>query len=346
MKVYFPYSNSSAGYLNSMMKALQKNSMTTIQADKYISSFRNRVMRKLITNNKYQHNHSIEYNKYFLENIKKEKPNIFFNYSGSGLLPETLRIIKEDLKCKTMCFIGDNPFDPLPKRDKYFAISLRYYDVLFSPEPNWDKLVRNVAPNSKIVRFYGGYEPENFYPVDKSEITEEDIKRFSCDISFTGGSYGISPEGSYRSGILGLLEEYHLKLWGDNKWRWRYKYYPNLEKAHLGTRLSYSELRKLYSITSISLNIPSPMLTKGFQPRVFEIAAAKGFQIVDHTDELYNYYDKDEIVTFKDFYDLKEKIDYYLNHTEAKSYIINKMYSRTVETYSWTNQIKILINEF
>lgn len=345
MIIAFPFSQSSAGYLNSMKKAFLENGFKSIGLPKFISPFRLKILRKFSSDTIFHEKYIICYNNYVIQSLRSNQIEYFFNYSGGNLLPETIRYIRDNLKCKTICFIGDNPFDPLPKRDKYFAMGLRYYDILLSPEPTWDKLIKNVAPKSKIIRFYGGYEPDYFFPVSKSEISDEDIKKFSCDISFTGGSYGSSPEGSYRAGILGLLEDYNLKLWGDNRWNWRYKYYPNIEKAHSGTRLSYAELRKQYRLAKISLNIPSPMLTRGFQPRIFEIAAAKGFQIVDHTDELYNFYERDEVVTFKDPFDLKEKLDYYLNHPEERSLIVNKMYNKTVDSYSWTNQIKLVINE-
>ena len=132
----------------------------------------------------------------------------------------------------------------------------------------------------------GGYNPDIFFPVEEPDITDEEREILSCDISFTGESYGMLAEGGYRAGILDQLGSFNVKIWGDKGWERRFPYYSNLQRFYRGGRLSYDHLRKLYNLSTINLNMPAPQIFTGFQPRVFEIAACRGFQIVDWREEL------------------------------------------------------------
>lgn len=349
MRIAFPYSNWRGGFLKSIQKACERLGHKTLSCDRYNAPLLNKFLRRVdIKSLKVPaiHYKEVEYNRNFFQQLSSFCPEVFINLSGSGLFPETVKKIRSDLNCTTVCFIADNPCDPAPIRDKYFAMSLEFYDVLLLPEPIWKKMIKNLAPKSKIIPFYGGYESEKFFPVSQQEIDEKDMEEFTCDVSFTGRSYNESPEGAYRAAILGQLNEYNIKIWGDEGWQYRFQFYPSLQKAYQGPRLSYIELRKLYTISKINLNLPSPQILTGFQPRVFEIAACKGFQIIDHSDELYSIFDEDEIVTFKGTNDLKTKISYYLDHSDERKMIAEKAYQRVVNQYTWENQVAKIINEF
>ena len=343
MKIAFPYNSWRGGFLKSIEKAFKNLGHETLFCQRYNPSIINKILRRVNSFNISQRANvikNIEYNEDFFNQLEIFQPDYFFNLSGSNLFPETIKKIREELRCATICLIADNPCDPAPQRDKYFPMTLRYYDILLNPEPLWDNIINNLSSNSKIIPFYGGYDPDLFFPVNNDNISDKNVQRFSADVSFTGNSYGESPEGAYRAGILGLLEEFDVKIWGDKGWQFRFPYYPKLKEAYQGERLNYEDLLKLYKISTINLNIPSPQIVSGFQPRVFEIAAAKGFQIVDHSDDFYHIFNKDEIVTFKSFADLKEKIKFYLNHDKKRNEIDNKMYKRVVKDYTWDKQIE------
>lgn len=349
MRIAFPYNNWRGRFLKSIQKTFDRLGFETRMCNKYSAPFINKVLRRVNIKKIVEHattNKEIDYNRDVIKQLTTFKPDIFYNISGSNLYPETIKKIRDDLKCTTVCFVADNPCDPASQRDKYFAMSLRYYDILLLPEPIWMKIINNLAPQTKVIPSFGGYDPDLFHPVNNNCITEEDIIRFSCDVSFTGASYFKNPEGSYRAGILGQLTDFNIKLWGDKAWQYRFQFYSKLSKAYQGNRLSYEELRKLYTISSINLNIPSPQILTGFQPRVFEIAATKGFQIIDHSNELYKIFDEEEVVTFKNLGELKEKIRYYLDHDKERENIIEKMHNKVVENYTWKNQVKKIINEF
>lgn len=348
MKIAFPYNTFPGGFLKSIDTSFRKMGNDTFTLKKYQPSTLNRIIRKtklepLVAKAVLQKEN--QFNNDFLNQILDYKPDIFINYSGGGLFPSTIKAIKENTKCVMICYIADNPCDPDPRRDQYFPMTLQYFDIFLNPEPVWDKLINNLCENPKIIRFYGGYEPENFYPIDKNTISESDRKELDCDVSFTGGSYNKSAEGAYRSGILAHLEEYNVKVWGDEGWKYRFDFMPKIKEAYQGQRLSYEKLRKLYTVSKINLNMPSPQIFTSFQPRVFDIAATKGFQIIDHSNLLSDVFKGIDVPTFKSIKELKNKIGYYLNHEKERERIKNEMYQAVKNDYTWDNQTKVLLEK-
>lgn len=273
------------------------------------------------------------YNKVLIDKIKSFKPDIFLSLNYY-LFPETLKFIKNS-GIITVCFIGDNPFDST--RFKYFPIALEYFNYLFLGEKIWEQNIRNVTPRSKIFHFVGAFDKSFFKPL---KTTPEDITKYSCNISFAGSAYGMKAEATYRVAILNQICDFGLKFWGDANWESYFKYYPNLKNAYQGNRLNFDELNKLYQITKININIPNPQCFTAFQQRTFEIAAAKGFQIVDYRSDIDEFFNEDEIVTFKNISELKEKIECFLKHPEKRLPYIEKAFIKVWDKCTYENRIK------
>ena len=89
--------------------------------------------------------------------------------------------------------------------------------------------------------------------------------------------------------------------------------------------------------------MPSPQLLTAFQPRVFEIPAVGGFQIVDYREDLFEFFDENELVTFQSVTELKDKVDYYLKNLEKRKPYINAGLER-VKGNSWKDRALEIIN--
>jgi spore maturation protein CgeB len=284
-----------------------------------------------------------EFNEKVSKKYSEFKPDIFLTMNESSLYPSTIEEIQKK-GCLTVNFVADNPFDPL--RFSYYPISLKYYTSIFIHDKIWLPAIRNVAPGSKLIKFIcgGAFNPNLFFQPENSEITLKDSDKFSCDVSFTGESYGMRGEAGYRSDILNLLGKYNVKLWGDAGWKSRFAFNRNLVNFYQGGRLPYDELRKLYRISTINLNMPSPQIFTGFQPRTFEIAACKGFQIADYREELDEWFTEDELITFKNIPDLLEKIEYFVKYPEQRTPYIEKMHEKVINNHTWKQQAKKIID--
>ena len=280
-----------------------------------------------------------KFNRDVIEKFKTFKPDIFISFNESFLLSNTIEEIQKQ-GCFTINFVSDNPFDPI--RFSYYPVSLKYYTLIFVFDRIWIHQISNIAKNSKIVKLIsgGGFNKNIFYPTNKETITETDKKLLSCDISFTGESYNMRGEAGYRADIIDYLGVYNLKIWGDKGWKKRFHMYKNIERFYQGERLSYDLLRKLYSVSTINLNLPSPQIFTGFQPRTFEIAACKGFQITDWREELDEVFNEDELVTFKTIDELIEKVSFFIKYPEKRIPYIDNMYTKVINNHTWEIRIK------
>jgi spore maturation protein CgeB len=346
MKILVVNSSWVGGWMDYVVSGLKANGYNVTQMS---YERKKSVMRIVKMHNIIQIRDILEKQSWDLFNKKVKKtfddyrPDIFITMNESYLLPDTLKYVNNN-GCKTVCFIADNPFDSY--RFTFLPISLKYFSQILVSDKIWIQAIRNVSPSSKIVKIPsgGGFSEELFYPVGEDEISDTERIELSCDISFTGESYGIRAEGGYRAGILDQLSNYKLKIWGDKDWHLRFPYYDNLRTAYQGRRLSFDKLRKLYRLSTINLNMPSPQIFTGFQPRVFEIAACKGFQIVDWREEIDELFNNDEIVTFKSIPDLKDKIEYFLKNPDKRQPYVDRLFVKVWNNYTWAIRAQEIID--
>lgn len=275
-----------------------------------------------------------QYNTKLYNDCVSYKPDVFLTFNSGRLYPHTIEAIKHHCKCIMVCIVADDPWDSI-RFVTDFPHSLKYYDFIFSGDPIWSTNIRKVAPEAKIYWQYGGYDPGTYYPIDRDTIDDDDREKYTCELSFTGSSYGSKAEGAYRSDILGYLTNYDLKIWGDDNWPYRFKFLPQLKMKYKGSRLPYDDLRKLYTLSKINLNLPAPQVLTSFQPRVFEVAAVKGFQIADYRPLIRKLFTENELITFDSIGELREKIIYYLNNDKERSEITERLNKKVVENYTW-----------
>lgn len=279
-----------------------------------------------------------DFNARVLRMVEEFQPEVFISFNEGHLYSETHRIIQAK-GIRVIKFIADNPFDPL--RFTHLPISLKYCDLILVHDKIWIPSIQRVAPKSKVEKIIcgGGFDPEVFYPFPLEKITEEDHQRLGCDVGFTGESYGMRGEAGYRSDILDFLGDFEVKIWGDAEWKNRFKFYDNLHRYYQGGRLPFEDLLKLYRIANVNINMPSPQIFTGFQPRTFEIAAAKGFQICDWREELDEIFTEDELVTFKTVPELIDKVKYFKDNPEKRNSYIENLYLKVTQNFTWDKQI-------
>ena len=340
MKIFIPRIPWHEGFNLALRKAFAANSVDVVtNSNRYKL---NRLigalpLRKISPVQDWERKHCLrKYNEELFRQVQLAKPDVFLVFNESLLYPETILRIKAECRCRLVCCVGDDPWDSI-RWVADFPHSLKHFEYIFSGEPAWDINIRKVAPQAKLHWHYGGYDPDVFFPVEDSAITDSEKQKLSCHVSFTGSSYGTRAEGAFRSDILSYLSDYELKIWGGDKWPYRFRFLPGLKRCYQGERLSYEELRKLYRLSKINLNLPAPQVVSTFQPRVFEIAACKGFQIIDKRDKLFDLFSEDCLVTFETIGELREKIDYYLRNEKQRLVMAEKLFQKVWEKFTWSN---------
>lgn len=175
------------------------------------------------------------------------------------------------------------------------------------------------------------------------ELTEDEIKEYGSDVSFVGAGYK-----NRREFFTGLID-YDLKIWG-NEWDLNSPLGRFIQRE--GRRVSTEDIVKIFNASKINLNLHSSAVHSGvdpfgdfINPRTFEIAASKAFQLVDMREPLSEFFNiGKEIETFKSLNELRKKIDYYLSHPEERVEIAEAGYRRVLKDHTYEVRLEEMID--
>ncbi len=111
---------------------------------------------------------------------------------------------------------------------------------------------------------------------------------------------------------------------------------------------STNELRKLFSSSKVAINLTLndyEKVKRGFNARLFEIAACGGSMQLCKSDQKINEFFKigSDLDVFDDEEEMIAKIDYYLNHREERIVLAQNAVQK-ISRYTYYNRAKIIIN--
>lgn len=188
------------------------------------------------------------------------------------------------------------------------------------------------------------------------------------DVTFVGQRYGNRPQALGRLHHAGINARAWGPLWQDvprrrslvRDWERRVKcwlrgriYEPSYELLAecCGPPLEDSELVRMYSRSRISLGFSSvAFLPKDGSPpikqvrlRDFEATMSGAFYLVEHFDELTEFFEPDrEIVFFHDMDELIDKSKYYLLHSAEREQIRAAGLRRAQAEHTWHARFEML----
>lgn len=174
----------------------------------------------------------------------------------------------------------------------------------------------------------------------------EESEKFSADLSFMGAAY------YNRLQAFPQLLEYDFKIWGTG-WDLRSAVGQRVQNAN--ERVSTGDCVKIYNGAEINLNLHSSTFHEEVNPngdfvnpRTFEIAACGGFQLVDERSELHECFRAgEEMVTFENLEDLKNKIDFYLENESERKTLAAKARARVLSEHTFEHRLtEMLIHIF
>ena len=164
-------------------------------------------------------------------------------------------------------------------------------------------------------------------------LSEKDQEHYSCDVSFAGAGY------YNRIEVFKGLGDYDFKIWGVN-WSERYlrRHLPDGEQ-----RFDSETFMKIVAGSAINLNLHSSSSHSGvdpacdaINPRVFEIAAAGGFQVCDPCiglDALFDF--ETELPVYRSLRELREQLDYFLAHPEERTAMAKAAQTRVLADHTY-----------
>ncbi|RMD48149.1 MAG: hypothetical protein D6830_07440 [Ignavibacteria bacterium] len=258
------------------------------------------------------------------------KPDYIFVLKGEPILNSTLNKIRDEIDTTIFNWFGDDPWE-FPYYSGKIAPN---YDFFFTYDPYSVSLYKN-SGYSKAFHLPYGYDVDF---VDSINVSVKDLKKYKCDIAFIGSYY---PE---REDVLGkLLNKYDIKIWGRG---WEKTSFKNV---FMGRALYGKEMFKAMKSCKILINIHKGFgqgveaSGEGLNLRVMEAAAAGCFQLTNYQSDIPNRFIPDEeIVLFRDFEELIEKIEFYLNNDEKRKMIASAARKRVVKDHTLRLRMKQL----
>lgn len=145
--------------------------------------------------------------------------------------------------------------------------------------------------------------------------------------------------GLYRYRIISAIRDLGPHLYGDPGWM-EYEELKGLYKGWLHPR---KETPLIYNASKINLNIC--MSATGSNLRLFEVPSCCGFLITNRIDGLEDLYRLDEeIVSYRDTDELREKILYYLDHDDERCRIAKRGYQRTLREHTFLHRMEKMLS--
>jgi len=270
-------------------------------------------------------------NEEYLSLIRKSKPDVFFVIKGETISPETLRIIKNEMKIPCVIYHWDCPFYSYTghvvdiDRKSNFANGMHFYDHIFSHDTYYvDQIKARGARNVSYLPL--ATDPYQFKEVD---VSEQERLEFGYDVCFVG-----SPLPN-RIEVLESLRGFNLGVFGDgwNMWhKLRFKKTPDYYKG----RATGEKVLKIYRSSKIVLNIHGPEAKFGVNTRTFDIPACGAFELTDYKPEMDRLFTPgEEIVYYKTPDELKRLVRFYIENPEKRRSVVEKGRTKVLESHTW-----------
>lgn len=216
-------------------------------------------------------------------------------------------------------------------RDGGLNIKSAFWDTQYVFSPEGSVQSKRIFAQHGINQFYlpaGVYEDECYLA--------DPVEHFKHDVVFVGGGVTYShPEWPYRGELVSWLFKTYGKRYG------KYGYPEQTVRGH--------ELNQLYASSKIVIG---DSLCKDFtdsyyySDRCFEVTGRGGMIIAPYIPGITDLFvDRKEIVlySFGNWVQLKNLIDYYLQHKEERELIRLMGHARTKKHHTYTNRLKQML---
>ncbi len=263
-----------------------------------------------------------------------EKPDLVLALAQAPLGPEALERMGRLGVPLAFWFVEDY------RTMSYWGQAAPLYDYFFAIQRGlfFDKL--REAGAKRVAYLPQAAEPGVHSPAD---LAPKEMEKYGSDVSFMGAGY------RNRRVVFSRLLDYDLKIWGTE---WDLNSELGKRAANKNERLKPEEYVKIFSASNINLNLHSSALLDGLDPegdfvnpRVFELAACGAFSLVDDRRELGELFKiGEEVVTFYSPEELREKIDYYLAHPEARRKVADAARRRALTHHTFERRMEAMLS--
>jgi spore maturation protein CgeB len=267
-----------------------------------------------------------------LQVVEERNTDILISVAQAPLSPKVLETCREKGIITVHWFMEDVNRFPTWKQ------IAKYYDYFFV-----------IQKDSAIERIKDvGGKRVHYLPLacdpfihKKINVSEEEKEIFGSTMSFVGAGY------NNRRYVFSKYARDDFKIWG-TEWPDVVPFSHMVQRS--GARVSVEDYTKVFNCSLININLHSSHEKNGVDPtgdfvnpRTFELAACKAFQLVDKRSLLSDLFNNDEIATFETENELREKIDYFSAKPEERNSYIEKSYKKVIEKHTYQQRIKSIL---
>jgi hypothetical protein len=183
-------------------------------------------------------------------------------------------------------------------------------------------------------------------PVYLSPIAEDYFKRHGVEYQGLLVEYLENKATSVRRRYyLDALADRGLVIFGDEEWGQAFA--GVLNSCYAGKRIDYTtDLPSLYASAKININIFHVQCIAAPNPRVYDVMACGGFLLTTDNPGLADEFEiGKEIVVFHNAGELRELVDYYLNHEKERMEIAKKGQERVLAKCGYHDRMQAFLRE-
>ena len=213
------------------------------------------------------------------------------------------------------------------------------YDAFFHIQPGEFEAQLEAAGCAHHDCVQTACDPDVHKPV---EVDDDERRAYGCDLSFAGAGY------YNRLQVLKGLTDYDFKIWGV-EWS-----EPSLSRclAEGEKRFDAEIFNKIVAASKINLNLHASKTSPGvdekadaINPRVFEIAAAGGFQLCDPCIGLDALFDLEtELPAYRNLKELRARIDHFLAHPDERRAIAERARARVHAEHTYAHRAEQMLD--
>lgn len=263
-------------------------------------------------------------NKRLVNIARKNKANLLFVSKGELISQKTIESLKK-LNIVTINWFSDLfPYFP------NLISTLSEYDIVFTPDQDDIDNYQNKMKTKLFKLSYGA-------PI----INESpDFKNRKYNVVFIGA---FSKD---REEMIHLLREFNPLVWGNKKWA-----ASKVSQYYQNKWLSPTNVLEILQNTKIAINVHQVELNEGttLNVRAFESTGSGALLLTDFRRDLPSLFkisgDKQEVVCYKNFDELKEYVRYYLTHEEDRLEIAKRGFERAKKDHTYDKRVSTILSK-
>ncbi len=262
--------------------------------------------------------------------VRDLRPDLVFCLAQAPINPPLVRALKAEGALVAYWFVEDFQVFPYwqdlaPEVDVFFALQR---------EPFFQELHKVGAKHVAFLPLAA--DTDIYRPVS---LTPEEKRRYGAALAFVGAGYRNRRE--FFRGFLDL----DFKIWGSD-WDLNSMLAPAIQNQ--GARVAEDEAVKIFNASRINLNLHSSPFHLGINPdgdylnpRVFDLAAAGAFQLVDGRSQLPEFFlPEEELATFSSLSEARDKIGYFLAHEDERCEMAQKGRERCLREHTYAIRLR------